>query len=180
VEALLNFARMESGRYHFRLERADPGRLAMDVIEEFKRENLAGGFAIELHAAAGLVCQIDRESLALAVWNLLDNAVKYSGACRTIQLRVEPRGGLAAISVRDGGLGIAPREQKAIFEKFVRGDAARASETRGTGLGLALVRRIVEGHGGTVEVQSEPGRGSAFTIVLPASGDERPGIGEQA
>jgi signal transduction histidine kinase len=180
VEALLNFARMESGRYHFRLERADPGRLAMDVIEEFKRENLAGGFAIELHAATRLVCQIDRESLALAVWNLLGNAVNYSGACRTIQVGVERRSDLAAISVRDGGLGIAPREQQAIFEKFVRGDAARVSETKGTGLGLSLVRRIVEGHGGTVEVESEPGRGSTFTIVLPAFGDEGAGIGEQA
>jgi signal transduction histidine kinase len=152
----------------------------MDVIEEFKRENLAGGFTIELYAAAGLACQFDRESLALAVWNLLDNAVKYSGACRTIQVGVERRGGLAAISVRDGGLGIAPREQKTIFEKFVRGDAARTSETRGTGLGLALVRRIVDGHGGTIEVESEPGRGSTFTIVLPTAADEGPGVGDQA
>ena len=180
VEALLNFARMETGRYHFRLERAGPNQLVADVVEEFKRERMAGGFAIELRAASGLTCQIDRESLSLAVWNLLDNAVKYSGACRTIQVGVERRGGLAAISVRDGGLGIAPREQKAIFEKFVRGDAARESETRGTGLGLALVRRIVGGHGGAVEVESEPGRGSTFTIVLPTAGDDEPGAGNQA
>jgi signal transduction histidine kinase len=180
VEALLNFARMETGRYHFRLERADPSRLAVDVIEELKRESLADGFAIELRAAAGLICLIDQESLALAIWNLLENAVKYSGQCRTIRVGVERQGNLAAISVRDGGLGIAPREKKAIFEKFVRGDAARTSETKGTGLGLALVRRIVDGHGGTIEVESAPGRGSTFTIVLPTIGDQGPGIRDQA
>jgi len=180
VEALLNFARMETGRYHFRLERADPSRLAVDVIEELKRESLADGFSVETDTAAGLACLIDRESLALAIWNLLENAVKYSGQCRTIRVAVERRGGRAAISVRDGGLGIAPREKKAIFEKFVRGDAARASETKGTGLGLALVRRIVDGHGGTIEVESAPGRGSTFTIVLPTIGDQGPGIRDQA
>jgi signal transduction histidine kinase len=123
-------------------------------------------------SAAGLTCLIDQESLALAIWNLLENAVKYSGQCRTIRVGVERQGNLAAISVRDGGLGVSPREQKAIFEKFVRGDAARASGTKGTGIGLALVQRIVDRHGGTIEVESAPGRGSTFTIVLPAIEDQ--------
>jgi signal transduction histidine kinase len=170
VEALLNFARMEAGRYRFRLERADPGQLASEVVEEFKRESLAAGFVVELDAAAGLPCSIDRESLALAVWNLIENAVKYSGECRTIRVVVERRGDRAAISVRDGGLGIAARERKAIFEKFVRGDSARASDTKGTGIGLALVQRIVEGHGGAIEVESELGKGSTFTVLLPLEG----------
>ena len=171
VEALLDFARMEAGRYHFRFEPTDPGQLAADVVEEFKRERLANEFVVEVDAPAGLVCPIDRESLALAVWNLLENAVKYSGQCRAIRVAVERRGDRAAISVRDGGLGVAPHEQKAIFEKFVRGDSARASETKGAGLGLALVQRIVRGHGGTIEVKSELGKGSTFTIVLPTSRD---------
>jgi signal transduction histidine kinase len=161
---------METGRYHFRLERADPSRLVLDVIEEFKRESLADGFAIEPCAAAGLTCLIDRESLALAIWNLIENAVKYSGECRTIRVVVERRGDLAAISVRDGGLGVSPREQKAIFEKFVRGDSARASGTKGTGIGLALVQRIVKGHRGAIEVESQLGRGSTFTLLLPLAG----------
>jgi signal transduction histidine kinase len=175
VEALLNFARMESGRYHFRLAPTDPGRLTADVVEEFKRESVADGFSFEVDASVDLQCQIDRESLSLAVWNLLENAVKYSGQCRTIRVAVERRGDRAAISVRDGGLGIAPREQKAIFEKFVRGDSARASDTKGTGIGLALVQRIVQGHGGAVEVESEPGKGSTFTIVLAEDRDQEPG-----
>ena len=175
VEALLNFARMEAGRYRFRFERADPGQLTADVVDEFKRERVADGFDVQLVAAAGLACSIDRESLALAIWNLLENAVKYSGQCRTIRVAVERRGDQAAISVQDGGLGVAPRERKAIFEKFVRGDSARASDTKGTGIGLALVQRIVRGHGGAIDVESETGRGSTFTIVLPTSRYQDPG-----
>ncbi len=167
MEGLLNFARMETGRYHFRFERTDPAQLAADLVEEFRRESLAAGFVVEMEAATGMSCPIDRESLALAIWNLLENAVKYSGQCRTIRVAVGQRGDRATISVRDGGLGIEPRERKAIFEKFVRGDSARVADTKGTGLGLALVRRIVQGHGGAVEVESEPDKGSTFTIVLP-------------
>ena len=170
VEALLNFARLEAGRYRYRFEGADLGRLTAEVVEEFRRESVAKGFSVEVDAAAGLECVIDRETLTLAIWNLLENAVKYSGECRTVRVAVVRRGDRGAISVRDGGLGIAPRERKAIFEKFVRGDSARASDTRGTGLGLALVRRIVEGHGGGVEVESELGKGSTFTILLPTEG----------
>jgi signal transduction histidine kinase len=179
VEALLNFARMESGRHRFRFERADLGQLATDAVEEFGREHVANGFEITIEAAAGLSCSIDRESLALAICNLLDNAVKYSGQCRTIRVAVEPRGRQAAISVCDGGLGIAPHERRAIFEKFVRGDSARTSDTKGTGIGLALVRRIVQGHSGSIEVESEPGNGSTFTIVLPTSRIQESGVGNQ-
>jgi signal transduction histidine kinase len=76
-------------------------------------------------------------------------------------------------------MGIAPRERKAIFEKFVRGDSARASDTKGTGIGLALVQRIVQGHGGVIEVESEVGKGSTFTILLPTSRDQEPGARAQ-
>jgi signal transduction histidine kinase len=171
VEALLNFARMESGRYRFRFERADLGQLATDVVEEFRRERVADGFDIRLEAEGDLASSVDRESMALAIWNLLENAVKYSRQCRTIRVAVERRGNQAAISVRDGGFGVAPRERKAIFEKFVRGDSARASDTKGTGIGLALVRRIVQGHGGSIEVESELGEGSTFTLLLPLEGN---------
>lgn len=176
VETLLNFARMESGRYRFRFERADLGHLAAHVVEEFTRERVAEGFDVQLEAGADLACSLDRESMALAVWNLLENAVKYSGQCREVKVSVERRGDRAAIAVHDGGLGIAPREQRAIFEKFVRGDSARTSDTKGTGIGLALVKRIVEGHGGSVEVESEPGKGSTFTLLLPASRIQESGI----
>ena len=170
VESLLNFTRMEAGRFRFRFERIDPGQLAAQVVEAFKQESVAGGFTIELNAAEGLACQADRDCLSLAIGNLLENAVKYSGPCRTIRVVVARRDRHAAIGVQDGGLGVAQHEQAAIFEKFVRGESARASGAPGTRIGLALVQHIIRGHGGAHEVQSEPGKGSTFILLLPLEG----------
>jgi len=110
----------------------------------------------------------DPEALSRALWNLLENAVKYSGTSRRIEVEVSRRGGAVAIAVRDHGIGIPAVEQKRIFHKFVRGEAAKSGGIKGTGLGLATVRHIVDAHGGTVDVCSGEGRGSAFTITLPA------------
>ena len=111
----------------------------------------------------------DREALAQALWNLLDNAVKYSGDSRSVQVEVET-GRAVAIRVRDQGLGIPSSEQRQIFRKFARGSSAEVQGVKGTGIGLAMVRHIVDAHGGSVKLQSEPGKGSTFTIELPARG----------
>lgn len=167
VEGLLNFGRMEAGRAQYRFEPHDPAELVEEIVERFQREGVAGGFCVEVSATHGLRCQADRESFSLAVWNLLDNAVKYSPECRTVWVEVQRQDHWAAIRVRDRGLGIAPGERKAIFEKFVRGASAKAAEAKGTGIGLTLVRNIVSAHGGEIQLESEPGRGSSFTILLP-------------
>ncbi len=169
VESLLDFARMEAGRRPYRFDRLDAGALARDVVEEFRLEAGGLGFAVTcgLDSAAYPVAA-DREALSRALWNLLDNAVKYSGASRAIEVEVRRADGVVSIGVRDHGIGIPAAEQKRIFQKFVRGEAARSGGIKGTGLGLAMVRHIVDAHGGTVEVRSAAGEGSAFTIALPA------------
>jgi signal transduction histidine kinase len=101
------------------------------------------------------------------VWNLLDNAVKYSPDCRTVWVDLEHVGNNIIVAVRDRGLGIPAKEQRAIFEKFVRGAESKARRIKGTGIGLALVRRIVQAHGGEIRVSSQPGDGSRFAVVLP-------------
>ena len=113
--------------------------------------------------------QADREALSRAVRNLLENALKYLGAGRRIVVHVTDRLGIVAISVRDEGLGIPRHEQRQIFQKFVRGSASHHHRIHGTGIGLAMVRHIVTAHGGRVTVDSAPGRGSTFTIRLPAA-----------
>jgi two-component system sensor histidine kinase SenX3 len=105
------------------------------------------------------------------VWNLLDNAVKYSPGRTTVWVSVSQARGRVAIAVRDEGVGILPAERTAIFEKFVRGSSPDGRVAKGTGIGLAMVKHIVEAHRGEVRVESEVGRGSTFTILLPIEGD---------
>jgi signal transduction histidine kinase len=170
VESLLDFGRMEAGARPYRLEPLDAAQLVGTVVEEFRQETALNGFAIECAAPeSGAPIQADRDALAQALWNLLDNAVKYSGDSRTVRVEVEA-GSVVAIRARDEGIGIPPSEQQQIFRKFARGSSAEVQGVKGTGIGLAMVRHIVDAHGGSVKVQSEPGTGSTFMIELPATG----------
>ena len=119
----------------------------------------------------GELCEIcgDWEALTRALWNLLDNAVKYSPDSPTVLVEVAREQYAVSISVRDRGLGITPKEQKQIFRKFFRGSAAKAAGVKGTGIGLAMVQYIIQAHGGKMRLESAPGVGSTFTIVLPVS-----------
>jgi signal transduction histidine kinase len=167
VESLLDFGRMEAGARPYRFERLDAGLLVKAVAEEFKTETSSSGLVIECEASdRGPMVKADREALAQALWNLLDNAVKYSGDRPVVRLEVEA-GKDVAILVRDRGTGIPSSERDRIFRKFVRGSGAKASEVKGTGIGLAMVRHIVDAHGGKVFVESKVGEGSTFTILLP-------------
>jgi signal transduction histidine kinase len=169
VESLLDFGRMEAGARPYRLERLSTVPLVRDIVEDFRRDGAPDGFTIEASIGDhGGSVDVDPDAFARALWNLLDNAVKYSGSSRTVSVNVEVRDGSVAISVRDRGPGVPRDEQDEIFKKFVRGTASRARGIKGTGIGLAMVRHIVEAHGGTVRVESAPGEGSVFTIVLPS------------
>src|SRR5262249_8621571 len=110
---------------------------------------------------------VDEEALARAIWNLLDNAVKYSPDHQTVEVEVHRQGADVAIDVQDHGIGIPASERTVVFGKFQRGEQARARGIKGTGIGLAMVDEIVRAHRGYVYVKSELGEGSTFTIVLP-------------
>ena len=169
VESLLDFARMERGRKPYEMQRLDAGDFARNVVEDFRREAEPRGYQVEfaMEPASVLAIQGDASSLVNALWNLLDNAVKYSpdrGAVR-ISVHRHPRG--IAISVQDHGLGIPRREQSEIFGRFVRGEQATKLGIKGTGLGLAIVSHVVRAHGGFIEMESEEGAGSTFRLVFP-------------
>jgi signal transduction histidine kinase len=170
VESLLDFARMEGRRKTYDLQPVDAGELTSRVVADFQQA-APKDFTIAFHkeVSGGLETDADPPSLTNALWNLLDNAVKYSGNGRAVHVSVcrQPHG--IVIEVRDEGLGIPRHEQHEIFDKFVRGGQARALGIKGTGLGLALVAHIVRAHSGTIEIESEAGAGSTFRIVLPAS-----------
>jgi signal transduction histidine kinase len=172
VEELLDFGRLEAGAYRYRFQRVDAIELVRQLVSEFQENVRPKGYRIELSVEDGSASVLaDREALSRAIWNLLDNAVKYSPCSNTIWVALALEGDSAVIRVRDRGLGIALSEQKEIFQKFVRGSNARTQQIKGTGIGLAMVQHIVEAHHGKVRVESHPHEGSTFALRLPI---ERP------
>ncbi len=129
----------------------------------------ARGVELRVSAAESIVTDVNNTLLEQAVVNLLDNAIKYSEPGKSVHVSIERRDGTAAIRVQDEGVGIAPEHLPRIFERFYRVDKARSRKLGGTGLGLSIVKHIAQAHGGTVSVESNPGKGSSFTIELPAN-----------
>ena len=107
------------------------------------------------------------ESYSLCVLNLLDNAMKYSGTSRKLGVRLDRENGSVRLEVRDEGIGINRKDQERIFEKFYRAGDPLIHNTKGSGLGLSLVKHVAQAHHGTVTVESSPGQGSKFTLKVP-------------
>lgn len=170
VESVLDFGRMDAGARAYRFERRDCGEIVQRVVDDFRAEPQASGRPIALHRNGPVPVEADEEALSRAVWNLLDNAVKYSPDGGPIEVGLASREGVASIAVRDHGLGIPAHERQAIFGRFERGEAAKRRGIKGTGIGLAMVDHIVRAHRGRIEIESSPGAGSTFTIMLPEKG----------
>ena len=169
VEALLNFGRMEAGARPYRFEEVDAGEVVERVVAEFAPQLAESGRHIETSGPEdACVVAADPEAMAVAVRNLVDNALKYSADSPTVWVGWAAENGHIAISVRDRGPGITAAERKAIFRKFVRGSAAATGNIKGSGVGLAMVSHIVRAHHGEIRLSSEPGQGSTFTMLLPA------------
>jgi signal transduction histidine kinase len=180
VENLLDFGRMEAEAAGYRAEHLDAADLVRNVTQEFQGEGRGTGRTLSVIVREPLPLLVgDREALGRALWNLLDNAAKYSPAEALIHVHASAEDGAVTIQVRDEGPGIAHEEHARIFDKFVRGAIAQESGTRGTGLGLAMVRHIVRAHGGDVLLDSAPGKGSTFTLRLKLPPQVRPDVAPQ-
>lgn len=170
VESVLDFGRMEAGARPYALAPHDCSKLVEHVVTDFREAPQASGRPVILHKNGTMPVAADDEALTRAVWNLLDNAAKYSPQGSEIAVKLATAGAEARIGVRDRGFGIPSSEQQRLFLKFQRGEQARRLGIKGTGIGLAMVDHIVRAHAGRVEVESVPGEGSTFTIVLPLKG----------
>lgn len=167
VERLLDFGRMEAGALRYRPELLELGQITRSVVDEFEHVAATSGHEIRVTIEPELPqVRADRGALGQALWNLLDNAIKYSPGRPAVWVEVAREDGFVAIRVRDQGLGIPAQEQKRLFRKFVRGSAAEAAQVKGTGIGLAMVDYIVRAHNGRIHVDSVPGEGSTFTLLL--------------
>jgi len=170
IDNVLNLARIEEGRNEFFFEAADLGILLQEVVSSIREQVGHEGFEINFDAGKeSVTAQVDRESLSQAIANLLDNAVKYSGDSKKVVVRLSVEDNQAIIAVRDSGIGIRKEELDKVFERSYRCGDELTRTGRGTGLGLSLVKEIVAAHKGSVHVESEPGKGSTFSIRLPLS-----------
>jgi signal transduction histidine kinase len=172
IERVLSWARMEAGRRTYDPEPVPVDELVQHTLAAFRSQHmLDGDVPVAVVVPTGLPSlAVDRDAIVEALVNLLQNAVKHTEAPRTITLEVVHRDAQIGLSVVDDGPGIPLADRKRVFEKFFQSDTRLSSPTganRGSGLGLSIVRAIVRGHGGRVELESEEGVGSRFTLWLP-------------
>ncbi len=167
VNQLLEFSRLEEGRGEFRFETIDLNEVAREAIASFVDLGFGARLSDGLAGAQALNVSADKDAVRQCIHNLIDNALKYSpdGSPVTIASGRGDEG--VFLKVTDRGLGIAPEEQALIFEQFYRGGSAGAGGVQGTGIGLALVKRIMIAHGGRVTLDSRLGEGSTFTLTFP-------------
>ena len=168
VDNVLDFAKIEQGKRLYRFRPCSLQEVVRTAVQALERPLAQQGFVVKMDIDDAVPdLQADSDALIRAVLNLLSNAMKYSGKAREIEVRLGVRRNLAVIRIRDHGFGLPEAEQQQIFEKFYRAPQPDGQSVPGTGLGLTLVKHVAEEHGGGVEVQSKPGDGSTFSIVLP-------------
>jgi signal transduction histidine kinase len=171
INNILDFSRIEAGRKEYDFRETNLAELVRQTLESYRFQIEQNGFAFEERIADDLpTVQVDREAIARSLLNLVNNALKYSPQEKYIGVNVYRTNGTVKLEVVDRGIGIPRSEQSKIFEKFYRVGDPLVHNTKGSGLGLSLVRHIVQAHGGQIAVESAPGQGSKFTISLPVNG----------
>lgn len=170
VANILDFAKMDAGRKAYRFLETDLIALTRSVLDTFDGRVARAGLAVRIEPPRETLPRVvaDPDALAQVLANLLDNAVKYSRAGGTITVRFASSAETASVAISDEGVGIAPDEHERIFERFHRVGEGLEHDAKGSGIGLSIVRHVVEANHGRVTVESEPGSGSTFTVTLPA------------
>ncbi|MDP3148657.1 MAG: ATP-binding protein [Ignavibacteria bacterium] len=165
VNKILNFSQMESGKRKYKFEEVDMNELVEKIYDSYKFHLKNKGFEVTFEKEENLpLIQADHGAISEAVINLLDNGIKYSKDKKELSIRTGKDGKYLFVSVADKGIGISTEDKKKIFEKFFRVSSDNVHNTKGTGLGLSIVKEIAAAHDGIVEVESNPGKGSTFTL----------------
>jgi signal transduction histidine kinase len=168
VNDLLFVARFEAGQLDLHPTELDLAAVVRQSVDEAKPRATAGGIALTCDAGAVSAVQADRGRMFQLVDNLVSNAIKFTPAGGDVRISVTPVNGVVHLEVADTGIGIAPQEQQRLFDRFFRASTASEHQIPGTGLGLYITRAIVEAHGGSIAVRSDPGEGTSFSVELPA------------
>ena len=172
IDNILDFSKIEAGRKTYIFAAGDMAEVIEQVLSSYRYQILNSGFEVQTEIQPDLpLVLIDRDAMAQAISNLLDNAIKYSGKVKQLSITAETRGSDLAIEIVDHGIGIPRAEHAKVFEKFYRVGNGLVHDVKGSGLGLSLVKHIIEAHHGTISVESDVGKGSRFTILLPLIGE---------
>jgi signal transduction histidine kinase len=176
INNILDFSRIEAGRKEYEFKETDLPQLVRSTLDSYRFQIEQNGFKFEENIADNIPpVHVDREAIARSLLNLVNNALKYSKDQKFIGVNLYRSNGSVKLEVQDHGIGIPADEHDKIFEKFYRCGDPLVHNIKGSGLGLALVRHIVRAHGGEVQVESAPEKGSKFTIRLPLDGTARNG-----
>src|SRR6266403_1679964 len=168
INNILDFSRIEAGRKEYEFRNTDIAELVRNTLDSYRYQIEQQGFAFQESIDANLpVVRVDREAIARAVVNLVNNALKYSSEEKFLGVKLYRENSVVKLEVADHGIGIARRDLSKIFEKFYRAGDPLVHNTKGSGLGLSLVRHITHAHGGEIAVESTPGKGSKFILSLP-------------
>jgi signal transduction histidine kinase len=168
IDNILDFSKIEAGRKTYNFAEGDMAEVIENVLSSYRYQITNSGFDIQTNTQPDLPSVfIDRDAMAQAISNLLDNAIKYSGAVKQLSITTATLPSNLSIEIADHGIGIPRDEQAKIFEKFYRVGNGLVHDVKGSGLGLSLVKHIIEAHKGTISVESDVGKGSRFTILLP-------------
>lgn len=168
VNDLLNVSRIEEGRFEFNFKEEDPVLLLESLVSYFKEIAVKKKVALAFEKPAGPISPVylDRPRIEMALQNLMENALAYTPSGGKVKVSIEDRPEFLVISISDTGMGIAPKDRERLFTKFYRSEAAVRTQPGGSGLGLFIAHNIIVGHRGTIEVESEVGKGTKFTIKL--------------
>lgn len=177
VHNLLDLSRLSAGRMVLDTEELDLAKLVREVVERHGDQALAAGCALSLRVDESATGQWDRQRLDRVVTNLVSNALKF-GRGQPVEVRVQADGEHARFTVKDAGIGISTEAQQRLFRRFQR--VHGGGQHAGTGLGLYIVRQLVEAHGGTIHVQSRAGEGAEFTVELPRTPRAAPCLPSEA
>jgi signal transduction histidine kinase len=176
INNILDFSRIEAGRKEYEFKETDISELVRSTLDTYRFQIEQNGFDFEENIAKDIPpLSLDREAIARSLLNLVNNALKYSKDRKYIGVNLYRANGSVKLEVQDHGIGISPSEQEKIFEKFYRCGDPLVHNVKGSGLGLSLVRHIARAHGGDVQVESAPEKGSKFTIALPLDPSVRQG-----
>jgi signal transduction histidine kinase len=178
INNILDFSRIEAGRKEYEFRNTDIAELVRNTLESYRYQIEQQGFAFEENIDSNLpAVPVDREAIARALVNLVNNALKYSRDEKFLGVKLYRDNGVVKLEVADHGIGITRRDQSKIFEKFYRAGDPLVHNTKGSGLGLSLVRHITQAHGGEIAVESTPGKGSRFILSLPlTSAAQQPAV----